>query len=345
MRTRRAALVALASMVIVVSLFPGLAEAQNSLGLGRPEQAIKPTGFFGPWLYQIQQYQQEFYRSLTASLKAMRENGSNVWTMVGLSFAYGIFHAAGPGHGKAVISSYMLANEIAARRGIALAFASAFLQAATAIAMITVVVLFLRGTGIRSDHLTAYLEIASYAAITLLGAWLLWRKVFARGHSHDAHLHSPSNDHNHAHGHHGHDPAHPHGHHHHHHGEGEVCSDCGHLHAPDPAQLQGKFGLRQAWSAIVAVGLRPCSGAIIVLTFAFLNGLYAAGILSTLAMALGTGITVATLAALAVGAKDIAIRIGGAAERSATIHRIIEIGGALLVFLLGLTLLSASLYI
>ncbi|MCB1459628.1 MAG: delayed-early response protein/equilibrative nucleoside transporter, partial [Nitratireductor sp.] len=172
-----------------------------------------------------------------------------------------------------------------------------------------------------------------------------WRKVFARGHSHDAHLHAPSNDHNHAHGHHGHDPAHPHGHHHHHHGEGEVCSDCGHLHAPDPAQLQGKFGLRQAWSAIVAVGLRPCSGAIIVLTFAFLNGLYAAGILSTLAMALGTGITVATLAALAVGAKDIAIRIGGAAERSATIHRIIEIGGALLVFLLGLTLLSASLYI
>ena len=82
-----------------------------------------------------------------------------------------------------------------------------------------------------------------------------------------------------------------------------------------------------------------------MLTFAFLNGLYSAGILSTLAMALGTGITVATLAALAVGAKDIAIRIGGVAESGASVHRIIEIGGALVVFLLGLTMLSASLYI
>ncbi|MEZ5871100.1 MAG: nickel/cobalt transporter [Nitratireductor sp.] len=315
----------------MVSLYPGFAEAQNSLGLGRPEQAIKPTGFFGPWLYQIQQYQQEFYRSLTAALKAMRNDGSHVWTMAGLSFAYGIFHAAGPGHGKAVISSYMLANEIAARRGIVLAFASAFLQAFTAIALIAVVVVFLRGTGIRSADLTAYLEIASYAGITVLGAWLLWRKLFGGGHDH-------------GHGS-GHADVHEHGHADHHHAPGEVCGECGHLHAPDPAGLQGNFGLRQAWSAILAVGLRPCSGAIIVLTFAFLNGLYAAGILSTLAMALGTGITVATLATLAVGAKDIAIRIGGAAERGASIHRIIETGGALMVFVLGLTLLSASLYI
>ncbi|MCB1450458.1 MAG: nickel/cobalt transporter [Nitratireductor sp.] len=330
----------LAGAALVIILHPALAHAQNSLGLGRPEQVIKPTGFFGPLLFQIQQYQQEFYRSLTASLKAMRENGSNVWVLVGLSFAYGIFHAAGPGHGKAVISSYMLANEIAARRGIVLAFASAFLQALTAIVLISVVILFLRGTGIRSDHLTGYLEIASYAGITLLGAWLLWRKLFGGGHSHAAHEHHAG----HAHAHHDHDHS-DHGHDHHHHAKGEVCADCGHLHAPDPALLKGDFSLRQAWSAIIAVGLRPCSGAIIVLTFAFLNGLYSAGILSTLAMALGTGITVATLAALAVGAKDIAIRIGGVAESGASVHRIIEIGGALVVFLLGLTMLSASLYI
>ena len=102
------------------------------------------------------------------------------------------------------------------------------------------------------------------------------------------------------------------------------------------------FGLRQAWSAILAVGLRPCSGALIVLTFAFLNGLYLAGIASTFAMAVGTGLTVATLAALAVWAKDAAIRIGGAAERGAAIHRAIEIGGAAMVFLFGITLLMAA---
>jgi ABC-type nickel/cobalt efflux system permease component RcnA len=104
------------------------------------------------------------------------------------------------------------------------------------------------------------------------------------------------------------------------------------------------MGLRQAWSAILAVGLRPCSGALIVLTFEFLNGLFFSGIASAFAMAAGTGLTVATLAALAVWAKDVAITISGAAERTAAIHRAIEIGGAGLVFLLGLLLLSASLY-
>jgi ABC-type nickel/cobalt efflux system permease component RcnA len=54
----------------------------------------------------INAYQQEFYRSLTGALKAMREDGSKLWVLIGLSFAYGVFHAAGPGHGKAVIVLY-----------------------------------------------------------------------------------------------------------------------------------------------------------------------------------------------------------------------------------------------
>ena len=70
---------------------------------------------------------------MTGALKDMRENPWAASTLVGLSFAYGVFHAAGPGHGKAVISSYMLANEVALRRGVMLSFVSAFLQAATAI--------------------------------------------------------------------------------------------------------------------------------------------------------------------------------------------------------------------
>lgn len=309
--------------VALVCLELAQAQAQNSLGIGRPEQAITPQGPFAAALFWIQQQQQAFYKSLTGTLTAMRQDGTHVWALIGLSFAYGVFHAAGPGHGKAVISSYMLANEVAARRGIWLAFASAFAQAITAIVVISVLLALLRGSGIRQGDLTKWLEIASYAAVTLLGMWLIWAKVTGRGH------------------HHGHDHDHGHDHAHHDHAHG---SDCGHLHAPDPDALKGAFGLRQAWTAILAVGLRPCTGAIIVLTFAFLNGLYLAGIASTFAMALGTGITVATLAAMAVWAKDIAIHVGGVAARGATVHRVIEIGGALLVFLIGITLLSASLY-
>lgn len=349
---RRAIPLAIAAAGAVL-LLPHLAEAANSLGIGRPEQSISPDGPFAGLLFWIQHQQQSFYRLMTGQLQAMRTDASHVWALAGLSFTYGIFHAAGPGHGKAVISSYMLANEVAARRGIVLAFASAFIQALTAILVIAALALALRGYGIRQGEATAWLEIASYGAVTALGAWLLWQKLFRGGHSHG---------HSHANSHHGHNPGHSHshegvhdhssaaaghGHHDHQHEHGGHVHDasCGHLHAPDPAKLGKEFGLRQAGSAILAVGLRPCSGALIVLTFAFLNGLYAAGIASALAMALGTGVTVATLAALAVWAKDAALRIGGASGMGAGVHRAIEIGGAALVLALGLTLLSAALYV
>lgn len=315
--------------------------AQSSLGVGRSEQAIKPEGMFAGILFWIQQEQQSFYKAMTTALKTIRDDGNAFWYLTGLSFAYGIFHAAGPGHGKAVISSYMLANEVAAKRGIMLSFASALLQGVTAVVVIGAIMLFLRGTGIKTSNLAGTLEITSYFLVMMLGVYLIWTKVFknraAKGHSH-AHTHSKdhSHDHNHAHAH-NHEP-HPDPHHVH----GPDCG-CGHSHAADPKMLEGKtLGTKEAISAIFAVGLRPCSGAIIVLTFAFLNGLYAAGIASTFAMSIGTGITVATLALLAVSAKNIAIRVSGAQDSLATIHRVIEISGAVLVFILGFLLFSAA---
>ena len=291
--------------------------AQSSLGIGRSQQAIAPDGMFAGFFFWVQQQQQSFYKAMTGVLKAMREDTSQVWYLIALSFAYGIFHAAGPGHGKAVVSSYMLANEVSARRGIMLSFASSFLQGVTAIVAISVLLLLLRGTGVRTDNLAGTLELASYFLVMVLGAWLLWMKVTGRGHHH----------------HHGADCGHGHDHDH----------DHGHLHAPDPKHLTGDMGLRQAWSAILAVGLRPCSGAIIVLTFAFLNGLVWGGIMSTFAMSLGTGITVATLALLAVYAKNTALRVAGMQDRAGQLHKIIEICGAALVFILGAVLFTAAL--
>ncbi len=104
-----------------------------------------------------------------------------------------------------------------------------------------------------------------------------------------------------------------------------------------------RFDWRTAWSAVAAVGLRPCSGALIVLTFSFLNGLWLGGVVSVLAMSIGTAITVATLATTAVMAKNLAVRLAGDGRTGNVIHAGIEIGGAALVFLLGLVLLTASL--
>ena len=295
--------------------------AQSSLGVGRSEQAIKPEGYFAGILFWIQQQQQAFYKAMTTSLKAIKEDGNAFWYLTGLSFTYGIFHAAGPGHGKAVISSYMLANEVAAKRGILLSFASAILQGITAVVVISTIMLFLRGTGIKTTNLAGSLEITSYFLVMLLGVYLLWTKIF-KAKPAPIKIHEEHADPNHVHH--------------------DSCG-CGHSHAADPKMLEGKLGAKEAWSAIIAVGLRPCSGAIIVLTFAFLNGLYLAGIFSTFAMSIGTGITVATLALIAVSAKNVAIKITGAQNSLATIHRVIEISGAALVFILGFVLFSAAL--
>ncbi len=327
----------------------------SSLGIGTNEAMIPSTGMFSGFMNWVNAQQQHFYRALTGALKGMREDGRQVWLLVGLSFAYGIFHAAGPGHGKAVISSYMLANEVALRRGIMLSFVSAFLQAATAIAMMTLVFLALRGTAISMTDATWFLEVSSYALITLFGAWLLWKKVaprlpgwFGRAPARSLSAAGVSARAAHAHGHGHHDHAHCGRDHHAHRKPAsssfQVCESCGHSHAPDPALISGdRFDWRTAWSAVAAVGLRPCSGALIVLSFAFLNGLWAGGILSVLAMALGTAITVSTLATLAVVAKNWAVVLAGDGRAGNRVHAIIEIGGAALVFVLGLILLTASL--
>lgn len=104
-----------------------------------------------------------------------------------------------------------------------------------------------------------------------------------------------------------------------------------------------RFSWKTAWSAVAAVGLRPCSGALIVLTFAFLNGLWMGGIVSVFAMAVGTAITVSALATMAVTAKNWAVAYAGDGRMGNRVHATIEIGGAALVFVLGLLLLSASL--
>jgi nickel/cobalt transporter (NicO) family protein len=328
----RGRVLALATVTLAVVATATLAHAQSPLGIGSAEPGFNTTGTFGSLFGWINAQQQGFYRLMTGALKEMRENPWAASTLVGLSFAYGVFHAAGPGHGKAVISSYMLANEVELKRGVLLSFLSSILQGIVAILLVGAAFLFLRGTTVSMTDATRALEIGSYALITLFGAWLLFRKLRPAERRASA-LGAQAVE--------VHDHHHAHGHHHH---AGEVCSTCGHAHAPDPSLLKGeRFALREAWSAIVAVGLRPCSGALIVLSFALLNGLYLGGLLAVFAMSIGTAITVSTLATLAVTAKGAAVRFAGDGSAGYRIGTAIEIAGAALVMLLGALLLGASL--
>ncbi|WFU47087.1 nickel/cobalt transporter [Sinorhizobium terangae] len=331
----------LMAALFLAALSATAAAAQSPLGIGTAEPSVQTTGFLGSFFAWVNMEQQSFYRLLTGTLKGMRENPWQLWSLIGLSFAYGVFHAAGPGHGKAVISSYMIANETELRRGVVLSFLSSILQGVVAILLIGAVYLLLRGSSISMTDATRSLEIASYALIAAFGGWLVFRKLRSMTRPALAAASDAQAEHGHHHDHHDHGDHH---HHHHAHAAGEVCATCGHAHAPDPTMLKGdRFALSEAWSAIVAVGLRPCSGALIVLSFALLNGLYLGGVLSVFAMSIGTAITVSILATMAVTAKSFALRYASSGSAAARISNGIEIAGAAMVLVLGLVLLGAAL--
>ena len=147
--------------------------AQNPFGGPRPGGSAPQVGGIVGWLLTKQS---EFYREISATIRAAKSDGSAVWTLLAISFAYGIFHAAGPGHGKAVISSYLVANRETARRGIVLSFASALMQSLVAVAIVAVCALLLNATASTMCGAEKAIEIASYALIAAFGARLVWTK-------------------------------------------------------------------------------------------------------------------------------------------------------------------------
>jgi ABC-type nickel/cobalt efflux system permease component RcnA len=325
--------------------------AQTPFGGPRPSaepQAASQVGGIVGWLLAKQS---EFYREISSAIRAAKTDGHAVWALLAISFAYGIFHAAGPGHGKAVISSYLVANQETARRGIVLSFASALLQSLVAVVIVAVGAWLLNATAKTMCGAEKTIEIASYALIAAFGARLVWIKgasfigalqaepsasalAIAGASAHDRAGRGGGHRH-HDHGHDGHGHVHSHVDHDHVHDE-----HCGHSHGPLPGELAGPGGWRRGFGTIFAVGLRPCSGAILVLVFALAQGLFWAGIAATFVMGLGTAITVAAIAVMAVSAKDLARRLSGAREGGGALFmRGVEFAAAGLVLLLGVGLL------
>ncbi|KPF71207.1 nickel transporter [Bosea sp. AAP35] len=277
---------------------------RNPFGVPLPREAAPATTGIGG---MILAWQSAFYRDLTATLKAVAANPAALWGLLGLAFGYGVFHAAGPGHGKAVISGYIVADDRSLRRGLGLSFAAAILQALVAIALVGTLTIALRQTAQTMAVATDWVERASFALVALVGVFVLWRKAGALlmlGRGAQAH-----------------DPA------------------CDHVHMPGPDEIARLRNWREMAGVVFAAGLRPCAGALIILVFAASQGLLWAGIAATFAMAFGTALTTGALAALAVFFKFAALRLaGGSSLRSARIIAGLEVLAAAFVAVLGATL-------
>ena len=348
----------LAGLLLMAGALDAAFAQAGPFGAPRAQAPAPPMGGVLGWIFAKQA---EFYRQFSSLIRAAKADGSVAWGLFGLSFLYGIFHAAGPGHGKAVISSYMVANEETWVRGVVLSFASALLQALVAVVVVGIAAALLNATAATMSRAVNLIEILSYSLIILIGVRLLWVKgrvflttlqtlhrpaavgaaVTPAHHRHD-HAHD---DHDHAHAHHGHDHDHHQhcaGHaHDHDHDHDDHASAWGHAHAPEPEELAGPGGWKRGLSAIVAVGLRPCSGAILVLVFALAQGLFWTGVVSTFIMGLGTAITVAAIATIAVFAKAWAKRVADTQSGYGMLAmRGIEVGAAVVIIAFGVLLLT-----
>ncbi len=250
--------------------------------------------------------QREFQNQIARSLRAARaEQPEAVATLLTVCFAYGFFHAIGPGHGKVLIGGYGLGRKVAFWRLSAISVLSSLGQAVTAVVLVYAGVLVFQ---MSRDSLVGTTEQVmapvSYGAIAAIGLWLVFRALrsFARRYRADR-----TQVHHHHHHHDGHDHDHHHDHDH------EVCSDCGHRHGPTAEEVAQIGNWKEAALLIVGIAARPCTGALFVLILTWQMGIAMVGIAGAFAMALGTA-TVTTL----VGWTSFGLRGGLLASASAT---------------------------
>jgi ABC-type nickel/cobalt efflux system permease component RcnA len=298
---------ALGLLAWLVSFYspPAPPPPRNPFGTALPREALPSTTGIGAVLIA---WQSSFYRELTAALKAVAQAPAAIWGLLGLSFGYGVFHAAGPGHGKAVISGYIVADNRSLWRGLGLSAAAAILQALVAIGIVSVATLIFLTTAAQMNVATSLIEQGSFLLVALVGLAVLWRKsgsFVALGQGGAAH-----------------DPA-----------------TCDHVHLPDAETVSRLRDWRDMAGVVFAAGLRPCAGALIILVFAAAQGLYWAGIASALAMALGTAITTGALAAFAVFFKFAALRMAsGGGLRAVRLLAGLELLAAAFIVVLGVAL-------
>ncbi|MBV8041721.1 nickel/cobalt transporter [Pluralibacter sp.] len=262
-------------------------------------------------------WQREVNQQMSGLLQAVAENPTKAGgSLLLFSFVYGVLHALGPGHGKVVIATWLATHPSKLKASIGLTLAASLLQGLVAVGL-TVIVLSLLALPARELHLSSFwLEKGSYALVGVLGLMLCWRALknlrrLLRKPAFTAFT-----------------PHHVH----------HANCGCGHQHMPDPQQMAQDGDWRARLMIILSMGMRPCSGAVMVLLFSKVIGVFAWGVASALAMAAGTSLTISSLALLVHSFRQIAVRMSG--NKAPVLWR--QIGWTTLAMAGGIVLLTAA---
>jgi ABC-type nickel/cobalt efflux system permease component RcnA len=255
--------------------------------------------FFVNAMAPIQKSLNESLAAITRSLQGSRSLAGLLFVML-VSLVYGMFHAAGPGHGKTIVSSFFLANEAKLRHSIAIGYLIAVVHALAALAVVLVLYYVIRGlfsVGIeQADH---YIQLVTFGIIAVIGAIMLVGRIRGTGHHH-------------------------------------------HQHAEEGG---GGITMRKLVGIAVPAGVIPCPGAVAVILFALSLHMVGVSVLSVVFISIGMGVTISVTGAIVILAKRGMVRAlaGGHEERDSLLRKIVEIGGAGILFLFGLVLFLAQL--
>jgi len=287
------------------------------------------------WLYWSQillqsvLWQKDLHRQMTQLLQQVAEQPQQAgMSLVIFSLLYGVLHALGPGHGKVVIATFLATHPSRVRTSIRLTLLASLLQGSVAIVLVTVMLVVLK-TSSRQLHLSSFwMEKGSYLLVIGLGVMIgyralrsLWRALRPR-------------------------PApvfrafQPQPHHQH----DELCG-CGHAHLPTPQQINGNVSWKTQLLVVVSMGLRPCSGAIMMLLFAKVIGVYGWGILSAAVMAVGTALTISAIGLLVQQARSVAQRLarpGVATGITRLLIPVMALVGSLILIVAGIALWQSA---
>ena len=275
------------------------------------------------YLLTIQSIQRGLHANLSDALRAIQVDGLRASIILTtFSFVYGVLHAAGPGHGKLVISTYLLSHECQLRRGVALSLAAALAQGLTATVIVSCAFWLMNLSMGQTRGIVNHAEVFSFGMVALVGFYItcmqvqsLRRKINISGKAIDN------------------------------------CADgskkCDHHHGPSANELEKELSLRSFIGIILSIGIRPCSGAVIVLLLAFSLGHVVAGLFAVLAMSFGTAVAIALLATFSVYFRRTAQLIVQSKQNTrhpvGLIPTILGILGGGLIFIFGLSFFISAL--
>lgn len=249
-------------------------------------------------LFQVVNWQKSFNQQISQAFNFIEQQPQQAGlTLFVVSFLYGVFHAVGPGHGKFILSSYLSIEQAKLPQAMRITLLSALAQGLVAIALVSVLVVGLMLSRSYFNLTVKWVERGSFILMILFGCyWLyqgikVWRKsaqkvvkiykivpLHSNHMGHQEHIHS------------------------------EQCG-CGHKHLPSSDELAKIQDWKSMLLVIFSIGLRPCSGAILVLFLAYTLDLYLWGIFSALVMAAGTGLTLSLFAVIVLVARKRAAKI------------------------------------